>query len=135
MKKFFGVLCVALMCLLLAGCSQSKLADCFSKDELTKVSQDNIALAEAGDYEAFMEAVEPLTRSAFTEEIYNQYLEAIKPKGERKSFGKTAFVGQTDKDTGANYAGVVMVVEYENGKIQYTLGYNEEMQLIQFLIK
>ncbi|MDO5424657.1 MAG: DUF3887 domain-containing protein [Eubacteriales bacterium] len=135
MKKIVGILSAMLLSLLLVGCSQNKLAACFSKEELTTLSQDNITLAESGDYETFMEAVDPLTRTSFTEEIYQQYLDAVAPKGERKSFGNTAFVGQTDQTTGANYAAVIMIVEYEEGKIQYTLGYNEDLKLVQFLIK
>lgn len=126
---------MAVCCLMLTGCSGNKLADCFSREELETQTQENIRLAESGDYEAFMETVEPLTRSAFTEEVYDQYLEAVGAKGAFQKFGKTAFVGQTDKDTGANYAAVIILAEYENGKLQYTVGYNEQMQIVQFLIK
>ena len=69
-KKWAGGICALLLCLLLAGCSGStKLADCFSKDELTTLSQENITLAESGDYEAFLEKMDPSVSSALTEEV------------------------------------------------------------------
>ena len=135
-KKWAGGICALLLCLLLAGCSGStKLADCFSKDELTTLSQENITLAESGDYEAFLEKMDPSVSSALTEEVYNQYLDTVKAKGAFQSFGKPAFVGQTVKETGDNYAAVILTANYENGKLQYTLGYNEDLKLVQFVIK
>ena len=107
-KKWAGGICALLLCLLLAGCSGStKLADCFSKDELTTLSQENIT----------------------------QYLDTVKAKGAFQSFGKPAFVGQTVKETGDNYAAVILTANYEDGKLQYTLGYNEDLKLVQFVIK
>ena len=131
-KKWAGGICALLLCLLLAGCSGStKLADCFSKDELTTLSQENITLAESGDYEAFLEKMDPSVSSALTEEVYNPYLDTVKAKGAFQSFGKPAFVGQTVKETGDNYAAVILTANYEDGKLQYTLGYNEDLKLFQ----
>lgn len=39
------------------------------------------------------------------------------------------------KETGDNYAAVILTANYEDGKLQYTLGYNEDLKLVQFVIK
>ena len=44
---------------------------------------------------------------------------------------ETAFVGQ-EKD-GQKYAAVIYVVKYAEGEIKYTVGYDENMKLVQFV--
>lgn len=34
-----------------------------------------------------------------------------------------------------DYGGVVMIGDYEDGKIQFTIAFDEDMKLVQFLIK
>lgn len=44
-------------------------------------------------------------------------------------------MGGTDKNAGIDYAGAVMVGDYEDGKIQFTVAFDQNMEMIQFLIK
>ena len=36
---------------------------------------------------------------------------------------------------GKNYAGAIVVVNYEEGDLTYTISYNEDMEMVGFLIK
>ncbi len=138
-KKLLVFLCVVLMCLL-SGCSRgsvsTKLPDCFEEETVEEEAKAAVTLGESGDYEEFIKLFDDTVAKSMTREVYeNQYLAVVKEKGAFESFGDSVLVGQTDPNTGANYAGVVLVANYEDGKIQYTIGYNEDMKLIQFLIK
>ena len=67
----------------------------------------------------------------FTEDVYQPYLDMLAKKGDFEAFGKTAFVGQ-EKD-GQKYAAVIYVVKHAEGEIKYTVGYDEDMKLVQFV--
>lgn len=139
-KKWIVMLGCTMMLGLLAGCQKNgvstKLPDCFDEETVKQEAKDAITLGESGDYEEFIKLFEDSVARSMTESVYeDQYLAVVKEKGAFQSFGEELVVGQTDEKTGANYAGVVVVTGYEEGKIQYTIGFDEDMKLIQFLIK
>ena len=78
-------------------------------------------------------SIRGITRTA------EDFAEACDPyldeKGEFEEIEKTAVLGNTDKTTGDEYGGVIMVGAYENGKLQFTIGFNEEMEMVQFYIR
>lgn len=139
MRKWILILSAIVISMAFAGCSKqagSELADCFEKDTLIEAAKEAITLAESDNYEGYAALFDDALSSQITEESYqSQYLDVIKEKGTFESFGDPVVIGQTDESTGKNYAGVILVAKYSDGKIQYSLGYNEEMRLIQFFIK
>lgn len=68
-----------------------------------------------------------------------QFAEASDPYldkcGKFQEIGKTVVLGTSDKETGKEFGGVVMIGNYEEGKIQFTIAFDEDMKLVQFLIK
>ena len=75
-------------------------------------------------------------KAGITEE---QFAEACDPYldkcGEFEEITKTVFAGGHDKNSEIDYATAVMIGEYEDGKIQFTVSFDEDMEMIQFLIK
>lgn len=134
--KYAAGLLAAILCLGLAGCSQSsKLADCFDKETLEKDAKAVIEMGESDDYEGLTGRFDESIAGSLTQESYAQYLELVKSKGEFKEYGNVAFVGQHDDKTDKDYAAVVVVREYEEGKLQYVVGYDEDMDLVQYTVK
>ena len=135
MKKRYGwklILLAALMGLLAVGCSKSsKLPEGFTEDGVKTQAEKDIKLAESNDFEGWKARFEDSIQSSITESAYQQYLDLLAKKGDFESFGKTAFVGQ-EKD-GQKYAAVIYVVKHADGEIKYTVGYDEEMKLVQFV--
>lgn len=118
---------------LLAGCSsKNKLSDTFDEPTVKEQAMADITLAESNDYEGWHARFAPEYQSYVTEDAYTSYLNTLEDYGAFKEFGKSAIVGQ-EKD-GVNYAVVVILCKHENGDIQYTLAYDENMNLIQFTI-
>ena len=83
------------------------------------------------DFEGWKARFADSLQSSITEDVYQPYLDMLAKKGDFESFGKTAFVGQ-EKD-GQKYAAVIYVVKYAEGEIKYTVGYDENMKLVQFV--
>lgn len=69
------------------------------------------------------------------DEFANQCDPYLEKCGSFKEISKTIFLGDVDKETQAAYGGVVMIGSYEEGTIQFTISFNEDMELTQFIIK
>ena len=59
-----------------------------------------------------------------------KYLKILEKQGEFKDFGKCTYLGQI-KDN-KKYGGVIIVVKYEEGNVNYSLAYDEDMNLVSF---
>lgn len=119
-----------------AGCGQAKLPESFSEEEVKKEAEKSIALFNERDYAGLIEMGSEKLKAGITEE---QFAEACDPYldkcGEFEEITKTVFAGGHDKNSGIDYATAVMIGEYEDGKIQFTVSFDEDMEMIQFLIK
>lgn len=119
-----------------AGCGQAKLPEGFSEEEVKKEAEKSIALFNERDYAGLIKMGSEELKAGITEE---QFAEACDPYldkcGEFEEITKTVFAGGHDKNSGIDYATAVMIGEYEEGKIQFTVSFDEDMEMIQFLIK
>ncbi|MCI6005717.1 MAG: DUF3887 domain-containing protein [Blautia sp.] len=129
-----AVIGAAVFCL--AGCGTAKLPDGFDEDRIRESSMEAIGYFNEKDYESLINMGNEQFKDAITEE---QFADACDPyldkNGAFKEITKEVFAGNTDKKTGESYGGVVMVGEYEDGKIQFTIAFDENMELVQFYIK
>ena len=55
--------------------------------------------------------------------------------GEFDSFEKIEVAGTKDKDTGTEYATVMVLAKYEKGKAMFTISFDEDMKCAGFFIK
>lgn len=132
--KFMAVLVsLVIVAGLLAGCGdKNKLADVFDEETVKQQALDDITVGESGDFDAWKARFAEEVQAGLTQEIYDNYINLLKEKGEFKEFGKCAVVGQ--EQDGKNYAVAVYMVKHEKGDIKYTIAYDEEMHLIQYVI-
>ena len=137
MKKAGIFTAMALMAAVFtAGCGQAKLPDGFSEAEVKAEAEKSIALFNERDYEGIRQMGSEELKAGITEEQFASACDPYLDKcGEFKEITKTVFAGGYDKNSDIDYATAVMVGEYEDGKIQFTVSFDEDMELIQFLIK
>ena len=135
MKKWMMMVLATLMIAgVLAGCSSgSKLPEGFDEETLKKQAVADIELASSDNFEGWKGRFQKDLQAQLTEASYNSFMETLKSKGEFKEYGKSAFVGQ--EQDGKKYAACVLIVKYAEGDIQYSVGYDEEMNLVQFTMK
>ena len=131
-KLFTILLTFTLLASLLTGCSKNKLSDVFDEETVKQQAMSDITLAESNDFAGWQARFTPEYQSAVTEEAYTTYLDTLNEKGAFKEFGKIAIIGQ--EQNGSNYAVAVIICKHENGDIQYTVAYDENMNLVQFTI-
>lgn len=137
MRKIVSLLTMFILMGMLAGCGKStELADVFDEEEVISKAENAVIVANEGVFEGYYELWDDSLKSQILEKDYNeQFLAMVEKKGEFKGIGKTVVVGQTDEKTGKNYAIAVIIGEYSDGKIQYTISFDENMNMIQFFIK
>lgn len=135
MKKVnFVISMIAVFILLFTGCgTSSKLPEGFTEEQVKEQTIQDIQLAYTEGYEAWKNRFQEEMQSGLTEASFDSFLSLLEEKGEFKEYGKYAFVGQ--EQDGNKYAACIMIVEYENGSLQYTVGYDEDMNLVQFVVK
>jgi hypothetical protein len=140
MKKEKHVIFVMLLLIwsavILTGCGQSKLSDTFDEETVKAEAMKSIEYFNERDYQSILDMGSEELKESITEEEFakasNPYLDKC---GEFKEIGKTVVVGSTDRKSRNVYGGVVMIGNYADGKIQFTITFNEDMKLVQFLIK
>lgn len=137
MRKIVSLLTMFILMGMLAGCGKStELADVFDEKEVISKAENAVTVVNEDGFEEFHELWDDSLKSKILEKDYNEQVFAVvEKKGEFEGIGKTVVVGQTDENTGKNYAIAVLVGEYSEGKIQYTISFDEDMNMIGFFIK
>lgn len=130
MKKIKLLLMMALSCVMLVGCSSSKLSESFDEQELKTTTEEVIQMLCNGEYDK-IEAMsnQVLIDAKVTDKLGEVWEPLAKELGKFESYEKEAVVGND------NDATVIIITKFENGKAKFTISYNEDMQLIGFFIK
>ncbi len=121
---------------ILAGCGQGGLPEKFEEEAVKEKAMTAVAYFNERNYQGIIEMgskelQESITAEQFAE-VSDPYLEQC---GEYVKVSKTVVLGNTDGQTGETFGGVVMVGKYESGQIQFTIAFNEQMELVQFIIR
>ena len=112
MKKNLLFALAAFLLLFTACGKESSLADAFTEADVKAEAKTLIDEFNAGNYQAIIDKGSDLMKSSITAE---QWDAAVKPYVDKAVY--------------------VAVAAYENSKIQFTITFNTEMQVEQFLIK
>lgn len=122
----------------LMGCQSkdTELSDKFDEETVKSEAMKSIELFNKKDYDGIIEmGIEEFKEKLSAEDFAKQCDPILDKRGEFKEIQKTVIVGSKDKESGAEYAVIVLVAAYEEGKIQFTIGFDEDMKLIQFFVK
>ncbi|SHK25098.1 DUF3887 domain-containing protein [Hespellia stercorisuis] len=129
----FGILLV-----LLTGCSSAgtELSNAFDEETVKAESMKAVEYFNDREYQKIIDMGNKELKDAITaKEFAKQGDPYLDKDGAFQKVIKTVTMGSENKKTGEAYGGVVMVGQYENGKIQFTIGFDEDMKLVQFNIK
>ena len=122
--------------LLLTGCAQQELSEQFDEETVEAQALKCVELFNEKDYQTLIDMGDETLQNAITEEKFAEasdpYLEKC---GTFSEIEKTIIFGSSNKSTNMEYACVVMIGNYENGKIQFTISFDQDMKLVQFVIK
>ena len=139
MKKKAGKIAALLMfgAICLAGCvNKEPLPESFDEAVVKEEAEKTLAFFNERDYQSIIDmGDENMKNSTTTEQFRESCDPLLDEKGEFKEVTKMPIVGNEDKKSGIKYGGAVMTGEYEQGKIEFSVAFNEDMELVQFLVK
>lgn len=125
---------IALM-LLTTGCA-SKLSEKFDEGEVQKKAEEIAELSCTGEISKAYGMLSEMMKAQITEEQIRAGIEGtIEPLGDFEKISGTNVSGQKDKDTGTKYALAIVMAQFSDGKAQFTISFDTEMNCIGFYIK
>ncbi len=136
-KNWIRVVCgLCFLIIALTGCGAQPLSDQFDEDTVKENAEQAVAYFNERDYQAIIDMGDDVLKENITVENFATQCDPYLDKcGEYQEIEKTIVFGSTDKSTETEYAGIVMIGKYEEGTIQFTIGFDEDMKIVQFLIK
>lgn len=129
MKKIYKIFLVILGLMFITGCGASKLSDKYDEEKLKTSAEEIIINLDNEKYDDIIAIMDGTLKEQLPKEKLEEAWSNFKKLGSYKSISKIVC---REKD---GYAVVVAIVEYEEGKIQFTLAYNEDMELSGFYLK
>ena len=135
MKKVIFMTVLLMMTVLLGACkSGSNLADAFDEDEVETTATQAIDYFNAKDFQAIIDMFADEYRAQLTVEQFATVETQLDAVGTYDSIEKIVLAGQQDQAKN-DYVAVVAVGKYANGTLQFTMAFDDQMKLIQFLVK
>lgn len=134
MKRVKLLLVALLTGIILVGCSSSKLSDAFDESTLKSRGQEVVNLIVNEEYDKISAQMSDKMKEAVSSEELEKTLrdtwDSVKGKlGEFEKISKEGIVGAE------NLASVIEVAKFKNGKVQFTINYNENMELEGIFLK
>ncbi|MDB8793858.1 DUF3887 domain-containing protein [Romboutsia sp. 1001216sp1] len=124
MKKMKMLLLVFLTGVVLGGCTTSKLSESYDEELLKEYAQGIVNMICNDEYSKVIDKMSENLKTQINAEQLKEAWQPMKDKlGKFKSINKEELIGNEDLAT------VVEVVEFDNGKAQFTITYNEDMKL------
>lgn len=139
MKKVFGkiaaVMLLSVFCL--AGCSnREKLPDSFDEAAVREEAEKAVDFFNKRDYQGIIDMGDENMKSSSTVEMFEENCDPVlDEKGEFQEISKMSIVGSEDKSKGVKYGGAIVTGTYDEGEIVFSIAFNEDMELVQFIIR
>ena len=135
MKKLTAFILVGTF-LFLTGC-QGKLSDKFDEEEVKNAAKDIVTQVNEGNVESvYNDIFSPVMTNAIALDTLQENLSyTLEKVGDFESFEKIEVAGTKDKDTGTEYATVMVLAKYEEGNAMFTISFDEDMECAGFFIK
>lgn len=137
----FRNLCL-LVCLLfavaaLAGCSRAKLNKAFSHSELTARAREAVTLLNNKEFDTL---INEMIREDLQDNFRDTDLESAVNltygnAGEFKKFASVKIYGQKEQGTDNDCALVILLAQYENQNVAFSITFDTEMKLIDLYMK
>ena len=130
MKKVISVISLAFLIMTLVSCQSSELSDKYDKEKLNVKVEEVINDMNTCDYDSVISIGDENLKSKITSEQLNDaWVSRSSNIGEFNDISKIVY---QEKD---GLAVAIAIAEYENDKVQFTLSFNENMELCGIYIK
>lgn len=127
---------VFMMILTLTACGAQPLPEQFDEETVKAEAQKAVDYFNDQDYQSIIDMGSDAFQEVLTVENFASQSDPYHEKcGAFQEIAKTIVLGNVDQETQESFGGVVMVGRYEEGTIQFTIAFDEDMKLVQFIIR
>lgn len=136
MKKILSFVPLLLLILfLLAGCSSNKLSSDFDQETVKTAAEDIITQMNDNDFSSILsdKSSSDLSSALSVDQLSSAKTQIMANAGEFKEFKAESIIGE--KNDHEDIAVAVIIAQYENQKVTFTLGFNKDMQLCALYLK
>jgi len=125
------------MAIALTGCSSNKLASGFDEQTVKQAAKSVIEKMNSGSFESITnDMVRDDLKTALSASVLSGAASQILAgAGTFESYASEATVGAKDKKTGDDFATVIIVAQYANKKVTYTISFDTQMKVIGLFMK
>lgn len=136
-KTLTFVLVLVAMTIALAGCSSNKLASEFDEQAVKQAAKSVIEKMNSGNFESITnDMVRDDLKTALSADVLSGAGgQILAGAGAFESYASEAAVGAKDQKSGDDYATVIMVAQYANKKVTYTISFDIQMKIIGLYMK
>ena len=136
-KGLFGRIAgLCIMILFITACGAQSLPEGFDEETVKAEAERAIGYFNDQDYQGIIDMGSDAFQELLTaEEFAAQSDPYLNKCGEYQEIVKTIVLGNVDQETQKAFGGVVMVGKYKEGTIQFTIAFDEDMKLVQFIIR
>lgn len=130
MKKLLSVFMVLFCGIIIVGCGNQKLSSNYSEEKLKAAAEETINNLNNNKYDEIVNGSRASLKAQLPKDKIKEAWEPLQEHlGKYKEISKISF---QEKD---GIAIVVAIVQYEEGKVQFTLSYDEDMKLAAIYMK
>lgn len=135
-KRIMCIIMTAILLMLLAAGCASKLSAKFEEGEVQEKAEKIAELSCTGKISEAYGMLSDMMKAQVTEDQIRAGIEGtIEPLGEFEKISGTNISGQKDKDTGTEYALAIVIARFSDGKAQFTISFDTNMNCVGFYIK
>lgn len=122
--------------LIFTACGAQPLPEQFDEETVKAEAQRAVDYFNDRDYQNIIDMGSEAFQEQLTAENFAAQSDPYHEKcGEFQEIVKTIVLGNVNQETQESFGGVVMVGSYEEGTIQFTIAFDEDMKLVQFIIR
>lgn len=118
------------------ACSSNKLADVFKEDEVVARAKEYVETINTLDYDAVVAGLrEDLQSQVTAESLESAWGPQLDEAGKLEKYTTVVAYGQKSKTTQEDYAVCVLVCEYENASLTFTISMDEDLEIVGLYMK
>lgn len=135
-KNMLLLLLLATVMMFAAGCGSASLAETFDEDTVIAAAKEVTGYVSEDDYESVWGMMREDLQEQLSADTLKESMDTyFAQRGAFKEYKNIAVVGQKIKDTEEDCAVAVVIAEYENQKVTYTVSFDTDMKVIGFYMK
>ncbi len=131
MKKITFPILVLIFSIILTACASTQLADIYDETAVINRAKEVVDVINTQDFEAIRsELRDDLEVNVTAADLETAWGAKLTDAGKFIDYKSATTVGQKSKSTGEDYATVVLVCEYENATLTYTITMDANLEIV-----